>query len=138
VRLNRTGVLIIATFLGVGLAMAIVPITIVRVMGAIYLLGTLIAIAVVARLRWRVHHNRWLAEHGIRGRCTVVAASSQISVNEQPIVTLTIDVEVPGQPQRRLTRKLVVAAFAARRLRPGTVLPVYAHPRDADDILVVW
>ena len=137
-RLNRTGVLILVAFLGVGLAMAVVPITLVRVMGAIYLLGTLIAVLVVLRLRRRVHHDRWLAQNGLRGRCTVVSAESEMSINEQPLVTLTIDVEIPGQADRRLTRKLLVAAFAAGRLRPGMVLPVYAHPRDPDDILVVW
>jgi hypothetical protein len=100
--------------------------------------AALLAVLVVLRLHWRVRRNRWLAKHGIRGRCTVLGAESEISVNERPLVILTIDVAVPGQPQRRLTRKLVVAAFAARRLRPGTQLSVYAHPRDPDDILVVW
>jgi len=138
-RLNRTGVWILATFLLVGVAMALVPNPWFRVMGALYVLGTLIAVLFVARLHWRGRHDRWLARNGVRGQATVVAASGgEISVNEQPLVELELDLDVPGHGARRVKRELVVAAFAARRLRPGVVLPVYAHPRDPDDILVVW
>jgi hypothetical protein len=137
-RLNRTAALIIAIFLLVGLAMVIVPNPVLRVMGALYLLATLIAVLVVLRLRWWAHHNRWLARNGIRGQATVVSASSEMSVNEQPLVELEFDLSLPGRETRRVKRELLVAAFAARRLRPGVVLPAYVHPRDPDDILVVW
>jgi hypothetical protein len=137
-RLNRTGALIIAIFLLVGLAMVIVPNPVLRVMGALYLLATLVAVLVVLRLRWRTHHNRWLARNGTRGQATVVSASSEMSVNEQPLVELEFDLAVPGHETRRVKRELLVAAFAARRLRAGVVLPAYVHPRDPEDILVVW
>jgi len=35
-------------------------------------------------------------------------------------------------------QRLVISRFAAVRMEPGLVLPVYVNPRDPDDILVVW
>jgi hypothetical protein len=32
---------------------------------------------------------------------------------------------------------VLVGSFAARRMRPGMVLPPYV-PRDPDDLLIVW
>jgi hypothetical protein len=32
----------------------------------------------------------------------------------------------------------VIGNFAARRIKTGTVLPIYVHPRHSEDILLVW
>ena len=53
-------------------------------------------------------------------------------------MTLVLDLEVPGQPPRRVSRRLIVSNFAAHLMQPGLVLPVYVNPQDPDDILVVW
>ncbi len=137
-RLNRTGAGIIAVFLVAGIALSLVPVLPVRIVGVLYLLGTVVACLIVARAELRAHHNRWLARNGIRGKATVVAASTEISVNEQPLFELVLDLELPGLKPRRIERSIIVGGFAARRMEPGTVLPVYVHPRRPDDLLIVW
>jgi hypothetical protein len=150
-RLNRLGVKIIAVFGLVGLAMiglasfvlhnsfiGIPAAIVLGLMGIAYVLSALAAIVVAIRARRKIDHNRWLAEHGLRGRVTIVEASTAMSVNEQPVFELVVDVEIPGQEQRRVERRLIVGSFAARRMRPGMVLPAYVDPRDPDDLLIVW
>ena len=61
-----------------------------------------------------------------------------MSINEQPVFDLVVDVEIPGQEPRRVERRLIVGSFAARRMRPGMVLPAYVDPGDPDDLLIVW
>jgi hypothetical protein len=143
-RLNRLGVKIIAVFAVVGLAMVALAVLgapgagVFWLMGGIYVLAALISVWIAVRARMSSRHRRWLAANGLRGRVTVVEALTQMSVNEQPVFDLVVDVEIPGQALRRVKRTLIVGSFAARRMRPGMVLPAYVNPRDPDDILVVW
>jgi hypothetical protein len=143
-RLNRLGARIIAVFAIVGLVMvglgiAGAPGAIVWwIMGVAYVAAALVAIWIAIRSRVRARHRRWLAANGLRGRVTIVEASSEMSINEQPVFDLVVDVEIPGQERRRVERRLIVGSFAARRIRPGMVLPAYIDPRDPDDLLIVW
>jgi hypothetical protein len=150
-RLNRLGAKIIAVFLGVGLLLVGLGIWILSsdhvdafgavfflFMGGAYALAALIAIGVAVRARFAARHRRWLAANGLRGKATIVSAATQMSVNEQPLFELVVDLDVPGQEPRRIERKLLVGSFAARRMRPGLSMPAYVHPRDPDDVLLVW
>ncbi len=143
-RLNRLGAQIIAVFAVVGLlliALAVIGVPgaiVFALIGGAYVLGALVSVAIAIRARLRARHRRWLAANGLRGRVTIVEASTEMSVNEQPVFDLVVDVEIPGHEPRRVERKLIVGSFAARRMRPGMVLPAYAHPRDTDDLLIVW
>ena len=83
-------------------------------------------------------HEQWLWKTGVKGKGTLVSASSGVLINDQPLMKLELDLEVPGQPPRRVTRKLIISDFAAHLMEPGLVLPVYVNPQDPDDILVVW
>ena len=74
----------------------------------------------------------------MKGKGTLVSARSGALINEQPLMKLELDLEVPGQAPRRVTRKLIISDFAAHLMQPGLVLPVYVNPRDPDDILIVW
>jgi hypothetical protein len=148
-RLNRLGAKLIALFIVVGAAMlaggilvadglgtfgAIVLIG----MGAAYVLAAVAAIWIAVRARLTARHNRWLAANGLRGKATIVSASTEMSINLQPLFELVVDLDVPGQEPRRIERRLIVGAFAARRMRPGLTLPAYVHPRDPEDVLLVW
>jgi hypothetical protein len=143
-RLNRLGVKLIAVFAAVGLAFVGLAIAgapgaiVFWVLGIAYLLGVAISIFVAIRSRLRARHRRWLAANGLRGHVTVVEAASEMSINEQPVFELVADLSVPGLEPRRVRRTLIVGSFAARRMRPGTVLPAYVNPRDPDDLLIVW
>jgi hypothetical protein len=107
-------------------------------MGGAYALAALVAIGVAVRARFAARHRRWLAANGLRGRATIVSAATGMSVNEQPLFELVVDLDVPGQSPRRIERRLIVGSFAARRMRPGLTLPAYVHPRDPEDVLLVW
>ena len=143
-RLNRLGAKLIAVFAVVGLLMIALAIAgapgaiVWWIMGIAYLLGALISIWIAVRARMRARHRRRLAANGLRGRVTIVEASTEMSINEQPVFDLVVDVEMPGQEPRQVERRLIVGSFAARRMRPGMVLPAYADPKDPDDLLIVW
>ena len=150
-RLNSLGTGVIAIFVGGGLlltfgavllaehvAYGLPAAVILGVIGVGWLAAGLVAIVVAARSAVRNHHKRWLARHGIRGRATIVDAIGEMSVNEQPLFSVVFDADVPGQGTRRVERTIVVGNFAARRMEPGVVMPVYVHPRRPDDLLLVW
>ena len=143
-RLNRLGAKIIAVFavaglLMIALAVAGAPGAIVWwIMGGAYVLGAMFAIWIAIRSGAQARHRRRLAANGLRGRVTIVEASTGMSINEQPVFDLVVEVEMPGQEPRRVERRLIVGSFAARRMRPGMVLPAYADPKDPDDLLIVW
>ena len=149
-RLNRLGAKLIATFLLAGLAMVVGAFLLLRadglewaggvlaVMGAFYVLGSVVAIWIAVRARLRVRHDRWLARNGTRARVTIVAAETEMSINEQPLFKVVADLYIPGREPRRIERSLIVGGFAARKMKPGTVLPARVSPRDEDDVLIVW
>ena len=150
-RLNRLGAKIIPVFLLVGLAMlgaatfvvnnsfiGLTAAVILGLMGFAYVAASLIAIGIAINARRKIDRNRWLADHGLRGRATVIEASSEMSVNEQPLFRLVLDLDFPGHERRRVTRSIIVGSFAARRMKPGLVMPAYVHPREPDELLIVW
>ena len=140
-QINRTGYLLLA-FFGIGgliftfLDFFVFPFPI--LIGPIWLLVVLGLVIYAIRQARRGRHEQWLWRSGVRGRGTLVSASSRAEINEQPLMTLELDLEVPGQAPRRVKRRLIISDFAAHLMQPGLVLPVYVNPQDPDDILVVW
>ena len=51
---------------------------------------------------------------------------------------LTLDLDVPGVGRREVKRRELMSVFAANRIAPGLVLPVYVNPEDPDDFVLVW
>jgi hypothetical protein len=150
-RLNRLGAKLITVFFLVGAALLGLGIYVASGstldllgaimligMGGAYVLASLAAVWVALRVRFANRHKRWLAANGLRGKATIVFAATEMSINEQPVFELVVDLDVPGQAPRRIERKLIVGSFAARRMRPGLTMPAYVHPRDPDDVLLVW
>ncbi|MGI8462456.1 MAG: hypothetical protein ACR2OC_12645 [Solirubrobacterales bacterium] len=88
----------------------------------------------------KAEHDRWLFENGLRGTATLVEASSNTRINDQPVLKMVLDVEVPGQARRRVQQKILMSNFVAYRMRPGVVLPVHANPdpQKPGDMLVRW
>jgi hypothetical protein len=143
-RLNRTGYMLLAVFFFGGLAMFLAELFLIDAMwvlftiGGFWMLGAVIAIAFAIREWRRARHKQWLFETGLRAKGTLVEASSHVAINEQPLVKMVLDLQVPGQDDRRVTVETLVNDFAAHHLRKGLVLPVYVNPREPDDLLVVW
>jgi hypothetical protein len=143
-QVNRTGYFLFALFgLGgilfivLGILIPAVALTFLLI-GVIWVLVTAGLIVYAIRQRRQGEHDRWLWETGLRGTGTLVSARSGALINEQPLMTLELDVEVPGQAPRRVKRKLIISDFAAHVMQPGLVLPVYVNPQDPDDLLIVW
>ncbi len=86
----------------------------------------------------RGKHHEWLFQQGLRGKATIVEARSGALVNDQPVMSFVLDVDVPGQNQRQVRHREIVSNFAAHRMQPGLVLPVYVNPQDPEDFLLVW
>ena len=140
-QINRTGYFLVAFFFLGGLAFTIVEFTVLPspiLLGPIWML-TAAGLGVYAmRSAARGRHEQELFATGIRGKGTLVSARVGMIVNEQPRMKLELDLEVPGQERRRVSYTTIVSSFAAHRLEPGLVLPVYVNPADPADILVVW
>ena len=146
-QLNRVGIGLIAFFGLAGAAFAVVPILIgvpFEVAGILASLGV-IWVLVAAGLLWYARRQQRKAAHqdrvfqqGLRGTATVLYASSHATVNEMPLLSLRLDLEVPGHETREVKRREIMPVFAARRMEPGLTLPVYVNPGDPGEFILVW
>jgi len=146
-QLNKVGIGLIAFFGLAGAAFAIVPILAGapgEVAGILASIGV-IWVLVAAGLLWyakrqerKAAHQDWVFRQGLRGTATVLAASSHAEVNEMPLMSLRLDLDVPGFGTREVKRREIMPVFAATRMEPGLVLPVYVNPEDSDDFVLVW
>ena len=140
-QINRTGYLLLAFFFIGGLIFTVLEFTVFPFpifLGPIWVIVSVgLGIYAIRQAR-RGRHEQWLWKTGLRGRGTLVSARSGALINEQPLMTMELDLEVPGQSPRRVSRRLIVSDFAAPLMQPGLVLPVYVNPQNPDDILVVW
>jgi hypothetical protein len=142
-QINRTGYFLLALFGLGGLAFLLVPVSgeagwILKSIGLIWVLVTLGLIAFARRQARKAAHQDWIFKQGLKGSATVVDASSNATVNEMPVMKLTLDLRDPGNGERRVKRREVMSVFAANRIEPGLVLPAYINPGDPDDFILVW
>jgi hypothetical protein len=140
-QINRTGYYLLGFFFLGGVVFTVLEFTVFPfpiLIGPIWVVVSVgLGIYAIQQSR-KGRHEQWLFRSGLRGKGTLVSASSGALINEQPLMTLELDVEVPGQGSRRVRRKLIISNFAAHLMQPGLVLPVYVNPRDPEDILIVW
>jgi hypothetical protein len=145
VQVNRTGYFLFALFGIGGLAFVVLGIVVGGVaaftfilLGGIWMLVTLGLIVYALRQRRKGEHDQWLWKSGIKGKGTLVSAGGSVVINEQPLLKMVLDLDVPGMETRRVERKVIVSNFAAPLMQPGLVLPVYVNPSDSEDILIAW
>lgn len=140
-QINRTGYSLIAFFFIGGLAFTIVEFTVLPFpifLGPIWIVvATGLGVYAVKQSR-KGKHDQWLWRNGLHGKGTLVSAGGHVQINEQPLLKMVLDVDVPGMPSRRIERKVIVSNFAAPLMQPGLVLPVYVNPADPEDILIAW
>jgi preprotein translocase subunit YajC len=146
-QLNKTGISLIAFFGLAGAAFAIAPF-LAGVPGEVaWILASVgvIWVLVAAGLFWyarrqqrKAAHQDWIFQQGLRGTATVLSAGSHATVNEMPLMSLRLDLELPAHGTREVKRREVMPVFAANRMQPGLTLPVYANPRDPTDFVLVW
>jgi hypothetical protein len=147
VQLNKVGIGLIAFFGLAGAAFAVVPILIgvpfevagiLASLGAIWVLVAVGLLWYARRQNRKAAHSDWIFQNGIRGTATVLHAGSHATVNEMPLMSLRLDLEVPGQGTREVKRREIMPVFAANRMQPGLVLPVHVNPQDPSDFVLVW
>ena len=143
-KFNRTGYWLLALFGGGGLLILVIGLFVPAAGFVMIPLGGiwfLVAAGLVV-YNWqqgkKAEHERWLFQNGLRGQATVLGASSNSSINDQPVMRLQLELEVPGQSPRQVTRSILMSNFAAYRMQQGVVLPVHVNPQDPDDLLVRW
>ena len=140
-QINRTGYFLLAFFFIGGVIFTVLEFTVFPFpifLGPIWVLvSTGLGIYAIQQAR-KGRHEEWLWKTGLRGKGTLVSARSGALINEQPLMTLELELEIPGMEPRRVRRKMIISSFAAHLMQPGLVLPVYVNPQDPDDILVVW
>jgi hypothetical protein len=146
-QLNRVGIGLIAFFGLAGAAFAVVPILIgvpgevAAILASIGVIWVLVAAGLfwyARRQERKAAHNDWVFQNGVRGTATVLSAGSHATVNEMPLMSLRLDLEVPGFAPREVKRREIMPVFAARQMEPGLTLPVHVNPKDPDDFVLVW
>ena len=140
-QINRTGYFLLGFFFVGGVIFTVLEFTVFPFpifLGPIWIVVSVGLGIYALRQAGKGRHEQWLFRSGLRGKGTLVSARSGALINEQPLMMLELDVDVPGHAPRRVRRRLIISDFAAHLMQPGLVLPVYVNPRDPDDILVVW
>lgn len=146
-QLNRVGISLIAFFGLGGLLVAVAPLFVgmpaeaaftLVLLGGIWALTALGLVLYARRQNRKAAHNDWIFRQGLRGTATVLRASSGVTVNEMPLMSLRLELELPGHGTREVKRREIMPVFAATRMEPGLVLPVYANPRDPSEFVLVW
>lgn len=146
-QLNKVGIGLIVFFVLLGLALMAAPLAIsipAEGIATLFFTGA-IFVLVAAGLLWfarrqeaKAEHQDWVFQNGIKGTATVRDSGSHTTVNEMPLLKMELDLEIPGQGRRQVTRREVMPVFTANRMQPGLVLAAYANPEDPDDFVLVW
>jgi hypothetical protein len=90
------------------------------------------------RQRAKAAHQDQIFRTGIKGTATVLAAGSHATVNDMPLMSLQLDLDIPGVGVRQVRHREVMPVFTAQRMRPGLVLPAYFDPNNPADFILVW
>jgi hypothetical protein len=146
-QVNKVGISLIAFFGLGGLAIAMAPLFVsipaeaaltCVLLGGIWALVGLGLLLYARHSRRKAAHDDRIFQSGIRGTATVLYAASHSRVNEMPLMSLRLDLEVPGHPTREVKRREVMPVFAAARMQPGLTLPVYVDAGNPDEFILVW
>jgi hypothetical protein len=146
-QLNRTGIGLIAFFLIFGAAFAVVPFLIgadgqvTAILASIGVIWVVVALGLAVyarRARDKAAHQDQVFRTGIKGTATVLDAGSHVTVNEMPLMSLKLDLDIPGVGTRQVSHREVMPVFTANRMAPGLVLPAYFNPQDPADFILVW
>lgn len=143
-RLSERGAKIIAVFLLGGIAMLGLGAAMrgvegggwaggtLAIVGGLWVLGALIALAVALRMWRRARLAEEVRRRGLRGEATIV----EVIGARTATLDAVLDIRLPGHAVRRERRQLFVGPEAGHGLQPGMTLTVFANPDDPDDLLV--
>jgi hypothetical protein len=147
VQINRVGIGLLLFFGIFGALFVIVPIAlgadlmITAILASLGIIWVLVAggLALYARRqRAKAAHQDQIFRTGLKGTATVRDAGSHVTVNEMPLMSLQLDLDIPGVGARQVHHREVMPVFTAQRMRPGLVLPAYFDPNNPADFILVW
>ena len=140
-QINRTGYFLLGFFFIGGLIFTVLEFTVFPfpiLLGPIWVMVSVgLGVYAIQQAR-KGRHEQWLWRTACR-QGTLVSARSGALINDQPLIALELDLEVPGQAPRRIKRRLIVSVFAAHLMQPGPGAPGVrepAGPRGRPDRLV--
>jgi len=80
-----------------------------------------------------------LLEQGTPGIATVVGvADTGVSINEQPMAQLTMNVQLAGRPPYTVVHRTVVPLVALGMITPGSTLRVAVDPANLEHLTIDW
>jgi hypothetical protein len=147
VQINRVGIGLLLFFGVFGALFVIVPVAfgadlmVTAILASIGIIWVLVAggLTIYARRqRAKAAHQDQIFRTGIKGTATVREAGSHVTVNDMPLMSLQLDLDIPGVGARQVRHREVMPVFTAQRMRPGLVLPAYFDPVDPADFVLVW
>src|SRR5215216_2081965 len=103
-QLNKVGISLIAFFGLGGLAIAALPFFVsipaeaaltLALLGGIWAIVAFGLVLYARRKQRKAAHQDWIFGQGLRGTATVLHADSHAKVNEMPLMSLRLDLEVP-------------------------------------------
>jgi hypothetical protein len=87
----------------------------------------------------QTQHTQALRESGLRGLARILhVEQTGVSVNDNPQVRCSLEINVPGVPAYTVTVKAVVPIIKVGLLTSPNPLPVFVNPSDLNDILIDW
>lgn len=108
--------------------------------GAYFTGGLLIALALVlGYVSWRVNGKDMLHETGLAGTARILRMTQTgIWMNNNPLVSLDMEVSLPNLPPYEVRHREVVPQVALGRLTQGDELQVRVNPHKPTDLIVLW
>lgn len=146
-QINRVGIGLVIFFGIFGALFVAVPLAlgadlmITGILASIGIIWVLVAggLALYARRqRAKAAHQDQIFRTGIKGTATVRKAGSHMTVNDMPLMSLQLDLDIPGVGAQQVHHREVMPVFTANRMTEGLVLPAYFNPQDPGDFILVW
>jgi hypothetical protein len=147
VQINRVGIGLLLFFGIFGALFVVVPVAVgadlmvAAILASIGVIWVLVAFGLglyARRQRGKAAHQDQIFRTGIKGTATVREAGSHMTVNDMPLMSLQLDLDIPGVGTRQVRHREVMPVFTAHRMSPGLVLPAYFDPRNPSDFILVW
>ena len=106
--------------------------------GILGVIGILCLVIGIISLQRKVTIDR-INDSGITGTATVTNVTQySMYVNGNPMLKMTLDVNVPGQPRYTATRTEVVPMILLSRVTSGARLPVKVDPQNQKNVVIQW
>ena len=106
----------------------------------VYYVGFAIPVVFFGWLIWSIARKTRVRKTGVKGRMKVLTASELmggvVSVNQQPYLRLEVELDVPGRPPERVSKRMLVPRLAVPGVMSGETFDVTVDPDHAGRFVV--